>query len=52
MDCTLTSEMEDKPYSVDSSDEVDVEEEEEEQTEDNHSKYYFISSYYFSYRFF
>lgn len=31
-------EMEDKPYSVDSSDDINIEEE-EEHIEDNHSKY-------------
>lgn len=34
-------EMEEKPYSVDSSDDVNIEEE-EEHIEDNHSKCYFI----------
>lgn len=38
MDCYLV-EMEEKPYSVDSSDDVNIEEE-EEHIEDNHSKCY------------
>lgn len=40
MDCTYSSEMEEKPYSVDSSDDINIEEEEEEQIEENHRKYF------------
>lgn len=37
MDCSVLD-MEDKPYSVDSSDDINIEEEEEEHIEENHSK--------------
>lgn len=39
MDCSYSSEMEDKPYSVDSSDDINIEEEEEDHIEENHSKF-------------
>lgn len=38
MDCSVLD-MEDKPYSVDSSDDINIEEEEEEHIEENHSEY-------------
>ena len=41
MDCTVL-EMEDKPYSVDSSDDINIEEEEEDHIEESHSKCSFI----------
>lgn len=34
--------MEDKPYSVDSSDDINIEEEEEEHIEENHSKCFYL----------
>lgn len=44
MDCTVL-EMEDKPYSVDSSDDINIEEEEDEINDDSHSR---LLLFYFS----
>lgn len=41
MDCTVL-EMEDKPFSVDSSDDINIEEEEDEINDDSHSRFLYV----------
>lgn len=43
MDC-LSSEMEEKPFSVDSSDDINIDEEEEDHIEENQSEFCYMTT--------